>query len=117
MTASLHPSTVVAADRMPAPLRVRHGALLDLADDWVSSEAASVRQPGRISLVRIAVDAAIRYEDALAAASPDDVRFAWQQAVARQAQIEVGSAPWTTAFRVAELLRFEYTAVREARDR
>lgn len=117
MTASLRPSSIVGVDRMRAPLRVHHGPLLDLADDWVSSEAASVRQPGRIALVRIAVEAAIRYEDALAAASADDVRLAWEQAVVRQAQSAFGSAPWTTAFRVSELLRFEYTAVREARER
>jgi hypothetical protein len=103
-------------DTAPAPSGDRSGTLLDLAAAWLRAEAASVRQPARIELVGAAGERALAYEEALAAATPDDVRRAWEQAVVRQAQNEVGSVPWATAFRVSELLRFEYVAIRDARE-
>lgn len=113
MTSSVSRSAVVGTATVAAPLGDRPGALLDLASRWLSSEAASVRQPDRIELVRIAAERAIAYEEALAAATPEDVRLAWEQAVVRQAQNEVGSVPWATASRVSELLRFEDKAARQ----
>lgn len=117
MTLRVHPSPHVGADATPAPIGDRPVALANLATEWLSAEAASVREPGRIELVAIAAERATAYERALAAASPEDVRLAWEHAVVVQARNEVGSAQWTTALRVSELLRFEYEAARQARAR
>lgn len=91
----------------------RPGVLLDLATGWLSAEVASVREPGRTELVGVAGERAGAYEAALAAATAQDVRLAWEQAVVRQAREEVGSAAWSAASRVSELLRFEDRAARE----
>jgi len=114
MTSSVTRSAVVGMATIGASLGDRAGALLDLASGWLNAEAASVMQPGRVELVTIAAERASAYEEALAAATPEAVRLAWEQAVVRQAQSEVGSVPWATAFRVSELLRFEDKAARDS---
>lgn len=113
MTSGLHPASVVGVGTTSPSASGRPRALVDLASDWLNAEAASVSETARIALVAIAGERASKYEGALVAAPADDLRLAWELAIARQAQHDIGSAPWVASSRVSELLRFEYLAAQE----
>jgi hypothetical protein len=52
------------------------------------------------------------YDNAVRAASQEDLRLAWEAARYRQRAEEVGTPAWSDARRVSELLRVEYEAAR-----
>jgi hypothetical protein len=87
--------------------------LEDLATRWLAAEDRTTAEPEYAQAGEDAVRLGAEYEEALASASPEERRLAWEAARTTQANTEVGSTAWAAARRVAELLRVEYLASRE----
>lgn len=82
-----------------------------IATEWLASERAET------ALATPRTEAAARrlaaeYEDAIRAASQEELRLAWEAARAAQARCDMGSLEWGQARSVSELLRTEYEASR-----
>jgi len=87
------------------------GSLARLASDWLAAErdvAAGIRNAAQSE--GNARDLSAQYDDAIRAASRDDLRRAWDAARKRQGQQLMGSEAWLEARRLSELLRSEYEA-------
>jgi hypothetical protein len=87
------------------------GSLERLASDWLDSErdvAAGIRNPAQSETT--ARDLSARYDEAIRAASREELRLAWEAARRRQGQTDIGSEAWLQARRLSELLRSEYEA-------
>jgi hypothetical protein len=84
-------------------------ALDQLAAAWLAAEEAATSEPAREP---DAVRLALLYEAALASASLEEVRLAWEAAHLAQAGTVMGSRDWAAARRVSELLRVEYAAAK-----
>jgi hypothetical protein len=83
----------------------------DIAAAWLAAEqelAAGSGNPGQSELNARALSD--RYDNAIRAASREDLRLAWEAARKAQAEQEMGSEAWANARRVSELLRDEYQA-------
>jgi hypothetical protein len=83
-----------------------------LAARWLEAEEASRTEPFNEGLAAAAVRAAAEYDTAIATATQEELRVAWEAARRTQGLEEVGSQRWADARRVAELLRTEYEAAR-----
>ena len=88
-------------------------ALEALAAAWLGAEDAALAQPTNAGLAEEAARLGEAYEAAITAASPEDLRIAWEAAQRIQAEQLIGSAEWASARRVSELLRAEYFALRQ----
>jgi hypothetical protein len=87
------------------------GSLERLASDWLASErdvAEGIRNPAQSE--DNARDLSARYDEAIRAASREELRLAWEAARRSQAQTDIGSEAWLQARRLSELLRSEYEA-------
>lgn len=94
-------------ERAEAPPR----AIELIATEWLASERAET------ALATPRTEAAARrlaaeYEEAIRAASQEELRLAWEAARAVQARCDMGSLEWAQARSVSELLRTEYEATR-----
>jgi hypothetical protein len=83
----------------------------DIAAAWLAAEqelAAGSGNPGQSEVHARALSD--RYDNAIRAASREDLRLAWEAARKAQSEQEMGSEAWANARRVSELLRDEYQA-------
>jgi len=90
---------------------LRPGSIERLAADWLAAErevSAGIRNPAQSE--ETARDLSARYDDAIRAASRDELKAAWDAARARQRDQVTGSEAWAEARRLSELLRTEYEA-------
>lgn len=84
----------------------------DLATRWLEAEARSEEQPGNAQLGEDAARLGEEYEAAVARATQEELRLAWEAAAKLQAAEEIGGSAWANARRVSELMRTEYLATR-----
>lgn len=84
----------------------------ELAARWLAAEERSRTEPANETLAAEAAQLGEQYEDAVEAATQEDLRLAWEAAQRRQAAEEIGGRAWGDARRVSELLRTEYEAAR-----
>jgi hypothetical protein len=83
----------------------------DIAAAWLAAEqelAAGSGNPGQSEINARALSD--RYDEAIRAATREDLRLAWEAARKVQGEQEMGSEAWANARRVSELLRDEYQA-------
>jgi hypothetical protein len=102
----MRPTTRVAT--LPGMTTETERSIEDLAADWLASERESANDPTRA--IEPARAASSAYDEAISAASPEDLLLAWQAAQKAQANCEMGSKAWLEARSVSELLRMEYAA-------
>jgi hypothetical protein len=96
------PSTTPPADE---------DSLEAIAAAWLAAEQELSDGSGNPAQAEIRARAlSARYDDAIHAASREDLRLAWEAARKVQAEQEMGSEAWASARRVSELLRDEYQA-------
>ena len=88
--------------------------LEDLATRWLDAETRSQGEPANASFADDAARLGEEYDAAVATATQEELRLAWEAAVRLQAAEEIGGPEWATARRVSELLRTEYQAARDA---
>ena len=86
------------------------GGLEDLAARWLDAESRSHGEPANASIADEAARLGEAYEQAVGAVTQEELRLAWEAAVRRQGEQEVGGPAWSDARRVSELLRAEYLA-------
>jgi hypothetical protein len=82
-----------------------------IAAAWLAAEqelAAGSGNPGQSEVNARALSD--RYDQAIRAASREDLRLAWEAARKAQGEQVMGSEAWANARRVSELLRDEYQA-------
>ncbi len=86
-------------------------SLEELAAAWLEAERAMQRrEASRRGLEAKARHLSALYDDAIRAASQEDLRLAWEGARKIQSGSEMGSRSWAEARDVSELLRREYQA-------
>ena len=85
-------------------------ALEELARLWLASERQASRQGNAAGTEDRARQASAAYEVAVTSASREDLLVAWHAALNVQHAQVMGSAAWSEARAVAELLRIEYRA-------
>jgi hypothetical protein len=83
-----------------------------LAARWLEAEERAGIEPTNATLAQEAVRLAQAYEDAIRAATQEELRLAWEAARQRQGRELIGTREWGDARRVSELLRTEYAAAR-----
>jgi hypothetical protein len=81
-----------------------------LAVAWLDAEERTRADPTNAAVDAAAARLSEEYAAAIAAATPEDLRLAWEAARRRQETEEMGSVGWAAARRVSELLRAEYQA-------
>jgi hypothetical protein len=81
-----------------------------LALDWLEAEDRTRAEPTNAALDAAAASLSDAYAASIVAATPEELRLAWEAARRRQATEEMGSVSWAAARRVSELLRTEYQA-------
>jgi hypothetical protein len=81
-----------------------------LAVDWLEAEERTRADPTNAALDAAAARLSDAYAASIAAATPEELRLAWEAARRRQETEEMGSVRWAAARRVSELLRAEYQA-------
>jgi hypothetical protein len=82
----------------------------DLARLWLASEREASRQGNAAGTEDRARRASAAYEAAVTSAAREDLLIAWHAALKVQHAQEMGSAAWSDARAVSELLRIEYMA-------
>lgn len=83
----------------------------EIASAWLAAEGSLAAGSGNPAQSEIDARAlSERYEDAIRAASREDLRLALEAARKIQGEQEMGSEAWANARRVSELLRDEYLA-------
>ena len=88
----------------------------DLARQWLVAEERVRLEPANEGLAQVAARLGEAYDEAVNAASLEDLRLSWEAAQRAQAAEEVGGRSWADARRVSELLRTEYQAARSRDD-
>ena len=88
----------------------------DLARQWLAAEERVRLEPANEALAQNAVRLGEAYDEAVTAASLEELRLSWEAAQRAQAAEEVGGRSWADARRVSELLRTEYLAARSRDD-
>jgi hypothetical protein len=104
-----YPITTDSTERAPAEPPPR--AIELIATEWLAAE----REETAIASPRTEATArrlAAEYEDAIRAASQEELRLAWEGARVIQARCDMGTVEWAQARSVSELLRTEYEASR-----
>jgi hypothetical protein len=84
----------------------------ELATAWLSMERQSANDP--TFAVEPARAASAAYDEAVGAATPEELLLAWRAAQKVQGECEMGSKAWLEARSVSELLRMEYIAATTA---
>jgi hypothetical protein len=82
----------------------------ELARQWLEFEQAASKRQNLGGTEERARNASAAYERAVTSASREDLLLAWRAALKVQADCEMGSAAWSAARAVSELLRVEYLA-------
>lgn len=85
-------------------------SLEQTAAEWLAAERVLTAHPGATAET-VARGLAADYEDSVRAATPEELRLAWEAARGVQARCEMGSMEWAEARSVSELLRTEYSAL------
>jgi hypothetical protein len=85
----------------------------ELASAWLAAEREASRRGNAGDTEGRARAASAAYEDAVRAASREELLIAWHAALKIQNACEMGSAAWADARAVAELVRVEYQASQE----
>lgn len=85
-------------------------AIEDLARLWLASERDASKRGNTAGTEERARQASAAYETAVTSASREDLLVAWHAALSVQHGEEIGSASWSQARDVSELLRVEYQA-------
>jgi hypothetical protein len=85
-------------------------SLEQTAADWLAAERELTAHP-TATAETVARGLASDYEDGIRAASPEELRLAWEAARRAQALCEMGSTEWAEARSVSQLLRTEYSAL------
>jgi len=85
----------------------------ELAAAWLASERDAVAKGNEASSERRARQLSAAYDDAVRAASPEELLLGWEAARKIQGEQEMGSARWLEARSTSELLRNEYEARKE----
>jgi len=101
--------TTDSTERAPGAAPPR--AIELIATEWLAAE----RKDTAIASARTAaatVRLSAEYEEAIRAASQEELRLAWEGARAIQARCDMGTVEWAQARSVSELLRTEYEASR-----
>jgi hypothetical protein len=91
---------------------VTASACEELAVQWLNAEQRARTEPTNEAVGDEAVRLGEAYDEAIGAASQEELRLAWETAQRHQAAEEIGSRAWADARRVSELLRTEYQAAR-----
>jgi hypothetical protein len=82
-----------------------------IAAAWLDAEQALAAGSGNPAQSEARARAlSERYDDAIRAATREELRLAWEAARKMQGEQEMGSEAWANARRVSELLRDEYGA-------
>jgi hypothetical protein len=88
-----------------------------IAGAWLAAEEELAAGSGNPEQSEIdARELSARYDEAIHAASREELRLAWEAARKLQGEQEMGSEGWARARRLAELLRGEYLAADPERD-
>lgn len=82
----------------------------ELARVWLAAEREASKRGNEGGTEEGARKASAAYEEAVRAASREDLLVAWHAARKVQEGCEMGSAAWADARAVVELVRFEYLA-------
>ncbi len=82
----------------------------ELARAWLASEREASDRRNAGGTEEHARNASAAYEAAIRAASREDLLVAWHAALKVQNASEMGSASWSDARAVSELIRVEYQA-------
>ena len=85
-------------------------AIEELAAEWLASERVARDRGNAGGSEERAQAASGAYERAVTAASVEELLVAWHAALRVQYACEMGSAAWSEARAVSELLRVEYAA-------
>jgi hypothetical protein len=88
----------------------------DLARQWLAAEERVRIEPANTSLAHAAASLGEAYDEAVNAASLEELRLSWEAAQRAQAAQEIGGRAWADARRVSELLRTEYLAAHSRDD-
>jgi hypothetical protein len=88
----------------------------DLARQWLTAEERVRLEPANEALAQVAARLGEAYDEAVNAASLEDLRLSWEAAQRAQAAEEIGGRSWADARRVSELLRTEYLAAHPRND-
>lgn len=84
--------------------------LEELASLWLAAERIASEQANARGTEERARAASSAYENAVAAATREDLLIAWHAARRIQQATDVGSTSWSEARAVSELIRMEYLA-------
>ena len=98
-------------ERAEGPRAADDESIEAIAAAWLASEqelSAGSGNPGQSEINARALSD--RYDEAIRAATREDLRLAWEAARKVQGEQEMGSEAWANARRVSELLRDEYQA-------
>jgi hypothetical protein len=82
----------------------------ELARAWLAAEREAVERGNAGGTEERARVSSAAYEQAIGKASREDLLVAWHAARRTQAECEMGSAAWSDARAVSELIRVEYLA-------
>jgi hypothetical protein len=84
----------------------------EAAAAWLAAEREAIALANTPNAERRARTLSAEYDDAIRAASAEELLLAWESARKVQGDEEMGSARWLEARSVSELLRREYQASR-----
>jgi len=84
----------------------------ETASAWLAAEREAIALDNTPNAERRARTLSAEYDEAIRAASPEELLLAWESARRIQGHEEMGSARWLEARSVSELLRSEYQASR-----
>lgn len=87
-----------------------------IATEWLEAERRATAGDNMAGLEDRARALSASYDAAIRAASPEELRLAWEGAQRIQAKCDMGSAQWASARQVSELLRTEYLASRPTQE-
>lgn len=87
-----------------------NNAIEGLASLWLASEREASRRGNSAGTEERAREASAAYERAVTSATREDLLVAWHAARKVQHAQELGSAAWSEARAVSELVRVEYLA-------
>lgn len=97
---------------LDVPAEADAGSIEAIAGAWLAAEEELARGSGNPAQAEAtARELSARYDEAIRAATREDLRLAWESARVLQADTEMGSEAWAGARRLSELLRGEYLAL------
>jgi hypothetical protein len=101
----------VTAPTEPTTSAADGDSIETIASAWLAAEESLSAGSGNPAQSEVDARAlSERYDEAIRAATREDLRLAWEAARKIQGDQEMGSEAWAAARRVSELLRGEYQA-------